>query len=142
MTLYAGQSEYSVTPLESEKGKLLFDEKTRAEAYDALKNNTLNNELKEKLEKMYTDGSYQAGYFIGTMIAKGVLKYPVSETPPARGDAGPGFGKLELGPYISARVVEVEIGHQNPTKNPQSLDESMEYLRDRGIDPYSAIENE
>ncbi len=80
MTLYVGQSSNQVTPLSCEQGKLLFDESTRKEAYLAMKAKNVDDELRQKLERMYVDGSHQAGYFLGTMIAKELIPYPMPHT--------------------------------------------------------------
>ncbi len=126
MTLYAGQTEHSVTPLEKERGLTLFDEATRKQANNALKTGVVSYELKSKLETMYVDGSYQAGYYLGTMIIQGFIEYPIvaSRNIP-RGDAGPGMEGEEYERMVknmSLRMLEESDGHKTGDQNVACID--------------------
>lgn len=143
MTLYAGQTKNSVTPLETEKGLTLFDEDTRKQANNALKTGVASYELKSKLESMYVDGSHQAGYFLGTMVIQGVIEYPIAITKNkvSRGNAGPGMEGPEYERMVENMRMRIFTDmNDNETDSPVS---TLDYLRARGIDDvYSAIEEE
>lgn len=129
--LYAGQTESDVLPLESEAGKLLFNEDARRDANRTIESGILNPQLHDLLVEMYQDGSHQAAYFLGRFISEGIIEYPAMDKR-GRGEAGPGYtGTLELGPYAFK------------SDKHSTLNQTLGDLRDRGVnDPYGAIEQE
>ncbi len=129
MTLYAGQTKDSVTPLEKEDGLSLFDESTRREANTALKTGIVPYGLKANLESMYVDGSHQAGYFLGTMIIQGIIEYPVEATwSVPRGDAGPGMAGEEYERMVRNMQSRIFASSDDTEQSRTSIVASVDYL--------------
>lgn len=102
MTLYDGQKV--VNNQSQPKSGLLFDELTRKQANQAIKDHQAPADLVGRLIDMSHSGSYQASYFLGRFVMEEMLQFPKPEENndeiSNRGDAGPGFiGEICLGPY-------------------------------------------
>lgn len=150
MTLYKGQNTYEVELLPGESRETLFTEQVRKSAYRAMETGNLDPETLSSLVKMQNAGSIQASILTRMLVAKQLIDTKVQSadnlSKNTRGNAGPGFGKLELGPFIDPNCRNNSINETvdtNTTPAQSSIEQTTDQLRDYDIkDPYNVIEDE